>query len=91
MSRNLLRPWNSDADHRLRMMAKAGWSVHMAAAQLERLPYDIETRAEVLGVKLSDRTAGNARPETGAGKAAEAVDNAIRKGDVSKLPGDVLP
>lgn len=54
-----MKPWNTEDDRRLCMMAKAGWSIHMAAAQEQRLPYDIETRAEVLGLTLSDRTAGD--------------------------------
>lgn len=82
-----MKPWYADDDHRLRMMAKAGWSVHMAAAQLKRLPYDCETRAEILGLKLSDRTAGKEHARTGAGEAAEAV----AKSPLPKLPGDILP
>jgi hypothetical protein len=84
-----MKSWTSEHDHRLRMMAKAGWSVQMAAAQLERLPYDTETRAEVLGVKLADRTAGKQHDATrvAAGNAAEAV----AASQVRKVPGDVLP
>lgn len=56
-----LKPWNAADDHRLTMMAKAAWSVHMAASQLERLPYDVETRAAILGLTLADRTGDRPR------------------------------
>ncbi len=51
------KAWCADEDRTLRLMADGGWSVHMAAAQFSRLPYDVETRAEVLGIKFYDRTA----------------------------------
>lgn len=92
MKPNKMRPWDSFDDHRLKMMAKAGWSVQMAAAQLNRLPYDAETRAEVLCVNLSDRTAGKTESKhdpvgTAAGKAADAVATS----QLSEMPGSVLP
>lgn len=51
------RYWTDEDARRLRMMAKAGWSIQMAAKQLERLPWEVETRAEVQGLQLGDRTA----------------------------------
>lgn len=83
------RYWTDEDARRLRMMAKAGWSIQMAAKQLERLPWEVETRAEVQGLSLPDRTAGKIQDATGeaVGKAADAV----AKSQVSEVPGDVLP
>lgn len=56
-----MRSWSAEHDRLLGLMAKANWSIHMVAAQLAREPYDIETRAEIFGLKLHDRTAGEQR------------------------------
>ncbi len=56
-----LRHWPAEHDRLLHLMAAAHWSVHMIAAQLDRPPYDIETRAGIFGFKLHDRTAGEQR------------------------------
>lgn len=56
-----LRSWPAEHDRLLLLMGNANWSVHMIAAQLDRPAYDIETRAEIFGFRLHDRTAGEKR------------------------------
>lgn len=56
--------WTHERDDLLRKTARAGWSVHMIAAQLEMQPFEVETRAEMLGIgPLPDRLVGATRCE----------------------------